>query len=246
MWAPQGGWGKAIGSIGRGIMGGLNFANQALGVAGKVMPYFTSAKAYERSLTGGREQRAMQIEQAQKQMDFQERMSNTAYQRSMGDMKEAGLNPILAYKMGGASSPGGAMAPIQDIQTPAVSTAANVFSQTQSGRLYERQRAKVTEEIKLVIEQTAKTREEVEVAKAIADKTLEEVEKVIEEKNLIGAQITNVDLKNITEEVNARIAKDNPVAQRLKQQGFQNAIIEIISKNFRKAQDWLTEKTKDW
>lgn len=56
--------------------------------------------------------------------NWQEHMSNTAYQRAVEDMRKAGLNPILAYANGGASTPGGSGATITGASMGMPSTSA--------------------------------------------------------------------------------------------------------------------------
>lgn len=63
---------------------------------------------------GQRDANRTNIKIAREQMGFQERMSNTAYQRAVADMLAAGINPMLAAMAGGASSPGGASTNVQN------------------------------------------------------------------------------------------------------------------------------------
>lgn len=88
-------------------------------------------------------------EMAREQMAFQERMSNTAYQRTVQDMRSAGLNPMLAITQGGASSPGGQMATMENelgsAASGAISAARNVQELKQSKMLTQMMKADLAE-----------------------------------------------------------------------------------------------------
>lgn len=91
----------------------------------------TSAqKANELAMANWREAAAFNSAEAEKQRQWQERMANTVYQRSMKDMISAGLNPVLAAGggLGSAAVSGGAAASM-----PSASTyMANTFPESQS------------------------------------------------------------------------------------------------------------------
>jgi len=83
-----------------------------------------SAAAGIAGFLGQRDTNAANVELARENTAFQERMSNTAYQRQTADLQAAGLNPMLAYvKGGGASTPTGTVLPMQNAIASGVSSA---------------------------------------------------------------------------------------------------------------------------
>ena len=103
------------------------------------------------SAIGQRSANRQNLRIAREQMAFQERMSNTAYQRAVTDMRMAGINPMLAYQQGGASSPGGASAQMQNVAGVAASSAQHAARLAEDIKNMRRQR-------ELLFMQTARER----------------------------------------------------------------------------------------
>lgn len=150
---------------------------------------------------GGQRQQDLSSSAAQAQIDFQREMSNTAYQRQVADLKAAGINPMLVSKLGGASTPAGAMPQAFNVLGSAGQRGMEAYSSAMSAK-------KTSYDTLLSEEQVALTKKQTAVAENTANKILAEIRNLGDEQLRIQATVNLLSAQRATEEWKASTEKE--------------------------------------
>ncbi|WP_445772124.1 MULTISPECIES: hypothetical protein [Gammaproteobacteria] len=162
------------------------------------------------------------------QMDFQREMSNTSYQRSVADMRAAGINPMLAAMRGGASTPGGAsytaqMPNLKDIGASAIQAFQGSSSARESLARIEQVDASVD-----------KIKEEIKNIPLEGDRIKQAAYMLYQQAELMIAQKFNQSV--ITDQLRATIKKLDEETGLLKNQAAAEAALGNLAREVKQLQ----------
>lgn len=231
-----GGLGGLLGGLGGGFLGKVG------GALGSIAGGLFGNEFQSDEATAARDWSA---EQAGISRDWQERMSNTAYQRQVADMKAAGLNPMLAaMKGGGATTPPGAMGQtVSAGHSNDLTGGLNYYSAAQVANI-DAQTDKVKAETREVEERTKTYPVSIDAMKAQIEATYTNVRKMIEEIGYLGQQTATSaasegNLRQQTENLKAQLPQISAMVKQLQAQTtltYADAKLRGLQSNLTEAQ----------
>lgn len=190
-----------------GVISGLG------SVVGGILGYKGQKDTNQANTAVAREQMEFQRDMVNQAQDFEADQSATAYQRAMDDMRKAGLNPMLAYQQGGASTPIGKTAPgaMPNLQNPMLAAseasmgvagaASSVSTITSDAQQRENLRSKLENDVAYR-----------ELTYAQRQKTYQAARHIDEQIRLTEAETEGVEADNVQRQIVADFLQGNEFA----------------------------------